>query len=202
MSFGTFGQGMVTSVIKIDSKILKNQSDCKSYMCKIVLILYLYNINILKCFHNIFLFKISDLKTQLSAFMGFPGGSVVKNPPANVGHKCSIPGSGRSLGVGNGKPLQYSCLENPTEGEAWQVTIHGVPKESDRTYRLKNTNKCLHSISCLTWDLVQQPRLEPRLSALGAWSLSHWPTREVPVLSYHFLECPYTAQSCSLTYLP
>ena len=78
MSFGTFGQGMVTSVIKIDSKILKNQSDCKSYMCKIVLILYLYNINILKCFHRFFLFKISDFKTQLSAFMGFPGGSVVK----------------------------------------------------------------------------------------------------------------------------
>ena len=65
--------------------------------------------------------------------MGFPGGSVVKNPPANVGHTGSVPGSGRSLGVGNGNPLQSSCLENPTEGEAWQATIHGVPKEVGMT---------------------------------------------------------------------
>ena len=47
--------------------------------------------------------------------MGFPGGSVVKNPPANAGDAGSIPGSGRSPGVGNGNPLQYSCLENLTD---------------------------------------------------------------------------------------
>ena len=40
---------------------------------------------------------------------GFPGGSVVKNPPANVGDMGLIPGSGRSPGEGNGNPLQYSC---------------------------------------------------------------------------------------------
>ena len=45
--------------------------------------------------------------------MGFPGGSVVKNPPANAGDVGSIPGLGRSLGDKNGNPLQYSCLENP-----------------------------------------------------------------------------------------
>ena len=44
---------------------------------------------------------------------GFPGGSVVKNPPANAGDTGSIPGSGRSPGEGNGNPLQYSCLEIP-----------------------------------------------------------------------------------------
>ena len=47
--------------------------------------------------------------------MGFPGDSVVKNPPANAGSTRdvgSIPGSGRSSGVGNGNLLQYSCLEN------------------------------------------------------------------------------------------
>ena len=46
---------------------------------------------------------------------GFPGGSVVKNPSANAGaagDTSSIPGSGRSPGVGNGNPLQYSCLQN------------------------------------------------------------------------------------------
>ena len=39
-----------------------------------------------------------------------------------------ISGSGRSLGVGNGNPFQYSCLENSTDGGAWQATVHGVTK--------------------------------------------------------------------------
>ena len=53
-----------------------------------------------------------------------------KNPPANAGDTIdagSIPGSGRSPGVGNGNPLQYSCLKNPMNREAWQATVHGVP---------------------------------------------------------------------------
>ena len=45
----------------------------------------------------------------------FPGGLVVENPPANEGDADLIPGLGRSPGEGNGKPLQYSCLGNPTE---------------------------------------------------------------------------------------
>ena len=48
--------------------------------------------------------------------LGFPGGSVVKNPPANAGDTGLIPGSGRSPGEGNGNPLQYFCLENPMDG--------------------------------------------------------------------------------------
>ena len=50
---------------------------------------------------------------------GFPGGSVVKNLPANAGAMDSIPGWGRSPGEGNGYPLQYSCLENPMDRETW-----------------------------------------------------------------------------------
>ena len=52
---------------------------------------------------------------------GFSGGSVVKNPPTmqETGDPVSIPGLGRSPGGGNGNPLQYSCLENPMEREAW-----------------------------------------------------------------------------------
>ena len=46
------------------------------------------------------------------------------------GHLDSIPGSGRSPGVGNGNPLQYSCLENPMDRGAWQATVHGVSKET------------------------------------------------------------------------
>ena len=49
----------------------------------------------------------------------FPGGSVVKNLPANAGDVISIPGSGRSPGEGNGNPLQYSCLENPRDRGVW-----------------------------------------------------------------------------------
>ena len=52
------------------------------------------------------------------ASRGFPGGSGVKASACNAGDPSSIPGSGRSLGEGNGNPLQYSCLENPMDGEA------------------------------------------------------------------------------------
>ena len=63
---------------------------------------------------------------------GFPGGSVVKNPPANAGDVSSIPGSGRSPGEGYGNPLQYSYLGNPMDIAAWWATVHGVT-ESDTT---------------------------------------------------------------------
>ena len=48
-------------------------------------------------------------------YSGFPGGSAVKNPPANEGDADSIPGWARSPGEGNGNTLQYSCLENPMD---------------------------------------------------------------------------------------
>ena len=61
---------------------------------------------------------------------GFPGGSVVKNPPANEGDAGSMAGSGRSPGVGNGNPLQYSCLGNPMTRGAWGAIVHGGHKSS------------------------------------------------------------------------
>ena len=60
--------------------------------------------------------------------MGFPGGSVVKNPPAKAGDAGSIPRSGMSPGEGNGNPLQYSCLGNPMDKGAWWATVHEVSK--------------------------------------------------------------------------
>ena len=62
---------------------------------------------------------------------GSPGGAVVKNPPARAGNARdagSIPGSGRAPGVGNGNPLQYSCLGNPMDRGTWQATVHEVAK--------------------------------------------------------------------------
>ena len=65
--------------------------------------------------------------------LGLSGTSLVKNPPANAGDTGLIPGSGRSLGEGNDKALQYSCLENPMDGGVWRATVHGVTKESGIT---------------------------------------------------------------------
>ena len=60
--------------------------------------------------------------------MGFPGGSVVKELPANAEDAGSILGLERSPGEGNVNPLQYFWLGNPTERGAWQATVHGVAK--------------------------------------------------------------------------
>ena len=65
----------------------------------------------------------------------YPGGTVVKNPPANAGDARDtglIPGSEGSSGVGNGNLLQYPCLENSMDRGAWQTTVHGIA-ESDTT---------------------------------------------------------------------
>ena len=61
--------------------------------------------------------------------VGFPGGAVVKNPPANAGEARDaglIPESERSSGDGNGNLLQYSCLENSMDREALWATVHGI----------------------------------------------------------------------------
>ena len=58
--------------------------------------------------------------------LGIPGGSVVKNLPANAGEAGSIPGLGRSPRKRNGNSPQYSCLGNPMDRGVWQATVHGV----------------------------------------------------------------------------
>ena len=68
------------------------------------------------------------------SLLGFPGGSVVKNPSANAGDAGSIPGLGRSPGEGNANPLQYPYLGNPMDRRAWQATVYEVT-ESDMTYK-------------------------------------------------------------------
>ena len=60
--------------------------------------------------------------------MGFSGGSDRKESAYNAGDLGSIHESRRSPGEGNGNPLQYSCLENPTDRGAWQAIVHGVAK--------------------------------------------------------------------------
>ena len=67
-----------------------------------------------------------------SNMLGFPGDSLVKNLPANAGDMGWILELGRSPGEGNGNPLQYSCLGNPVDREAWWATVHGVAKSWTR----------------------------------------------------------------------
>ena len=78
-----------------------------------------------------------DKKKKLKVGREFwaSSGAVVKNLPANAEDTRdlgSIPGSGRSPGIGNGYPLQYSCLENFLDREAWQALVHGVAKSQTR----------------------------------------------------------------------
>ena len=73
-------------------------------------------------------FQVSSAPCQ-----GFPGGSVVRNLPANAGDAGSIPGLGRSPGEGNDNPLQYFCLGNPMDREAWSGHSPWGQKEADTT---------------------------------------------------------------------
>ena len=79
---------------------------------------------------------------------GLPDDSAVKNMHANAG---LIPGLGRSE-EGNGNPFQYSCLRDPMDRGAWQVTVNGVAKESDMTYQLNNSKMS----NCFTISLLNE----------------------------------------------
>ena len=79
-----------------------------------------------------------ELGVTAHELRGFPGGSAIKNPPANAGDSGSIPALRRSPGEGNGNPLQYSFLENSMDRGAWWATIPGITKS--RNLRLNNNN--------------------------------------------------------------
>ena len=73
------------------------------------------------CFISVFVYPYLNT-------WAFQVAQMVKNPPANAGNSCSIPGSGRSPGKGNGNSLQYSCLGNLLDRGAWWATVCGVAK--------------------------------------------------------------------------
>ena len=67
--------------------------------------------------------------------MGFPGGAVVRNPPAKAGDTRAvgwIQRWGRSPGEGHSNPLQYACQENPLDRGAWRATVHRIAKSQTR----------------------------------------------------------------------
>ena len=141
---------------------------------------------------SVFLFSLlfwceSFLKSSLNLLRDFPGGSVLKNPPANARDLGSIPGSGRSPGEGNGNPLQYSCLGNPMDrGTCW-----AIPLGSKRIWPSLAAKQQLNLLQCCfcfmfwcfgheaygilaSWDWTCTP-------CLGRWSLNHWTGSKVPV---------------------
>ena len=78
---------------------------------------------------------------------GFPGGTRVKNLPANAGdtkNTVLVPQSGWSPGEGNSNQLQSSCLENPMDRVAWWTIVHGVTK--NQTQLSEHTHACTHTM--------------------------------------------------------
>ena len=80
-----------------------------------------------KTFTSVILFK-KQVEELLYMSLDFPSSSNGKESPCNVGNLGSIPGLGRTPGEGHGDPLQYSCLENSMDREAWRAIVHGVSK--------------------------------------------------------------------------
>ena len=74
--------------------------------------------------------------------------SEVKVSACNAGDPGSILGSGRSLGEGNGNPLQYSCLENPMDRRAWWATVHGVVKSRHDWETWLSPQSMEHTTAC------------------------------------------------------
>ena len=66
---------------------------------------------------------------------------MVKNPPVNAGDVGLTPGLGRSPGVGNGNPLQFSCLGNSMDRGAWRATVHGAAKNQARLGSHRKTSE-------------------------------------------------------------
>ena len=78
----------------------------------------------------------------------FPGVSDGKKSPCGAADAGSIPGSGRSLGGGNGYPLHYSCLENPMDRGPWCVEVHEVAKSWTGLSNEHNTLLCALFVIC------------------------------------------------------
>ena len=122
-----------------------SSKSCITILCLCLFPIYLQRINILP----VLFILISHLSYKYLIFFSnqqyvsqysfidifltiFPGGSDSKVSAYDVGDPGAIPGSGRSSGERNGNPLQYSCLEIPADGGAWQATVHGVAKSRTR----------------------------------------------------------------------
>ena len=130
--------------------------------------------------------------------MGFPGGAVVKNLSASAedGRDAgSIPGLGKSSGIGNGNPLQYSCLENSMDRRTRHTTVHGTLKSWTQLRDWAYTHShhqfsSVHSLSCVwlfatPWTAAHQASL----STTNSQSLLTLMSIELVMPSNHLILC-------------
>ena len=116
--------------------------------------------------------------TKSRVYLSSPWGSDGKASACNAGDLGSILMSGRSPGEGNGNPLQYSCLENPMDGRAWQATVHGVTKSLTRLSmetHILSLNQSVH-VTALT-NRIQRKEYYMRqkdTTSSGAFCLRGW----------------------------
>ena len=103
---------------------------------------------------------VNLVKLELYLPEGFPGGSVVENPPANAGDVGSIPGLGRSPGEGNGNPPQHSYLKNPSTEEPGGLQSMGSQRAMHDLATKTTTNIFQNSHSIFGFGL-SQPKEEP-----------------------------------------
>ena len=125
--------------------------------------------------------------------MGFPGGSDSKESACNAGNLGSVPVLGRSPGGGNGNLLQYSCLENPMDSEAWWATVHGGHKSQTRL-----SNETTTTTTTIT-ALQEQPM---RMSALASSRIidNKVKTSKAETVFHPFVYSQHSAQ-CALPVL-
>ena len=109
--------------------------------------------------HDVHRELLLSVTFEVNTFLAFPGGSEVKNTPANAGNMGSTPGSGRFHGEGNGIPLQHSCLGNPMDRGAWAG-------DSPWGYKRAGNNKTHYRSS------LHPPTLPQPVSSLSFLSLS------------------------------
>ena len=113
--------------------------------------------------------------------MGFPGGKVVKNPPASVedaGNVGLIPELGRFPGVGSGNTLWCSCLEYPMGRGAWWATVHVVAKSPDT----QDTNRLMKGFGNLMVSGSVMDKYRVEVCSLFTWVLGE-PQRASSVLT-------------------
>ena len=118
---------------------------------------------------------------------GFPGGSGVKNLPANAGDMGLIPGLERSPGEGSGIPLQYSCLGNPMDRGAWTGYSPWGLKESDMTKQLTHTHTHTHT------HTPQEAGVKAEVGRAGKEAKPAWGFLVALVLP----ECTWSLHQCS-----
>ena len=124
---------------------------------------------LLLLFQRIILSSWASLYQKKS--LSWPGGSVVKNLPANAGNSkdsSSISVSGRSPGEGNGNPLHYCCLKNPMDRGAWQAAVHRIAEWDTTEHACKVQSKSktgccyfshVENVNCLPGQFRGEPIL-------------------------------------------